>query len=226
MTTMRHAAFLLLVGNILLSTTHALNVAIRGVSCDESLQVAVVRNSLNMTCSSTRGCTFGDTALIQGQFMYQGVNKLQLNYNSTAYMVGELDVTVDVIEIPHGTTLGLCGSDSVWITASETFSECPDSGIYNFEVTLQIPEYENDWWASGWHTGGEISLYTDADYSQLIGYCEVHIVTASHVRSVPSHAFSFYDCLFGSRSYSCGCHVGLLLCLVCLHAKTQDEEER
>jgi len=165
----------LLAVSLLLSTTcTALDVALDGISCDESFPVFV--KALAMTCAG--GCTFGGTALLQGKLQYNGVQELHLRNNSTAYIAGEFDVSVDVLQIPNDMQLDLCDDNEVlWITATDDSNVCPEDGVYEFEATLELPSYGNSWWATGWHNVGEIRLYADQDYSDMIGSCEVLYVT-------------------------------------------------
>lgn len=170
----------------LTSYTNALDIAIRRVSCDESLPVAI--EYINMICSESQSsCTFGSVALLQGQLCYNGVYAIGLSQNSSAYMSGEFDVSVDYLSIPMGTQLDLCSDD--WILAEDNANECPHDGLYNFEAIFQLPDYDDSWWATGWHESGELNLYADAHLEELIGSCEIYYdtqVTSTRAIHAPS----------------------------------------
>jgi hypothetical protein len=154
-------------------TTNALDIAVKRITCDASLPVSIA--NLSMTCSGhdSSSCTFGNTALLQGQLVYNGLSLVGLAENSTAYISGEFDVAVDYLHIPSGTQLDLCGDE--WILSDS--AECPQDGIYNFEVFFQLPSYGDCWWATGWRQVGSLDLFADFNSEELIGSCQVHYIT-------------------------------------------------
>lgn len=177
---MKAAVVRLAASILLLSSSYALDLEIRSFLCDESLPVSVVDGAVDMTCSSDPKCTFGDSVLVQGQLNYNGVEKLGMEDNTTAYMSGKFDISVDYLVIPN-TKMNLCADeydeDSSWITAVENTTQCPQDGIYDFEAVFMLPYYESNWWATGWHDVGQVNLYAGASQELLIGSCEIHYVT-------------------------------------------------
>lgn len=162
----------------------ALDLEIRSFSCDESLPVYVLEGSVEMECShdEKNRCTFGDYAIIKGQLYYNGVGDIEMDGNTTAYISGQFDISVDYLVIPKGTKMNLCTDDeeadsSAWITAVGDGIECPQDGTYDFVAGLHLPSYGSSWLATGWHDYGEVSLYADANQEYLIGSCEIHYVT-------------------------------------------------
>ena len=164
------------VWSLLLSSVKSLDLAIRSISCDDSLPVSVV--DVVMTCNDYSRCTFGDYAVVQGLLRYSGVDSLALKNNVTAYISGEFDVSVDLLVIPDGTVLDLCNDDDTfWVAAVDSSTVCPEDGTYDFEATFTLPDYGDSWWATGWRDSGEISLYADENQEVMIGSCQVRYVT-------------------------------------------------
>ena len=171
MRTMRTALSRLAVAALLVSIVDALDIAVRSISCDESLPVYVVQESFALNCTR---CTYGDAVLLQGQLRYNGVQDLELENSYISYVNGEFDISVDLVHFR--TVIDLCNDDVISITATDDSTECPGDGVYDFETTLKLSNYGSNWWASGWHNSGEIHMYADADESSKIGSCEVHYV--------------------------------------------------
>lgn len=143
--------------------------------------MSVVDDSFHVTCDDSNRedrCTFGDVALISGTFYYSGVDLLDLDYNSTVYLTGEMDVSVDVLAIPEETLIDLCGSnEDMWIETVENSTTCPADGLYDFETTLQLPDYGSRWLATGWFDSSVVEMYIDQDFTTLIGSCTIFYMT-------------------------------------------------
>ena len=65
--------------------------------------------------------------------------------------------------------------------SSGSSSGCPQTGLYSFEnVALQLPSVPNkvyDWAATGWTGSVSIDMYLDSSKYQLIGRCQLNVVT-------------------------------------------------
>lgn len=64
---------------------------------------------------------------------------------------------------------------------SGSSNSCPTAGLYVFEnVPLQLPNVTNrvmDWAATGWTGSVSIDMYMDSSKYQLIGRCQLNLVT-------------------------------------------------
>ncbi|CAJ1957913.1 unnamed protein product [Cylindrotheca closterium] len=65
--------------------------------------------------------------------------------------------------------------------SSGSSSGCPHSGLYSFDnVALQLPTVPNkvyDWVATGWTGSISVDMYLDSSKYQLIGRCQLNVVT-------------------------------------------------
>mmetsp|Transcript_38744 Transcript_38744/g.93665 ORF Transcript_38744/g.93665 Transcript_38744/m.93665 type:complete len:272 (-) Transcript_38744:219-1034(-) len=65
--------------------------------------------------------------------------------------------------------------------SSGSNSGCPSAGLYSFEnVGLQLPSVPNkvyDWAATGWTGSVSLDMYMDSSKYQLIGRCQLNLVT-------------------------------------------------
>lgn len=156
-------------------------------------------HTLGLECSSSStksSCTFGDTALIQGQLQYSGVEELELENNATAYLAGEFDVSVDLLVIPNGMSVDLCYDETVYITPIDNTTTCPGDGVYDFEAALELPDYGTSWLATGWLDSGTLELFSDSSLSTVIGSCTIDYKTSITSKSRYFYAPSAFTTLF------------------------------
>jgi hypothetical protein len=169
------AAARLAIGVLLLSCATALDVVMRSIRCDKSLPVYVMNRKFKFTCNGKRRCTFGQTALLQGQVIYNGVEDASLYYGSIAFVSAAFDISVDYVNIKDGTEIDLCHSS--YVSPVDEAITCPSDGRYYFNTTFRLPTYRHSWWATGWHDSGHFNIYTNYQETTRIGSCELHYVT-------------------------------------------------
>jgi hypothetical protein len=184
----------LTIGVLLLSCTTALDVVMRSIRCDKRLPIYVMNRKFKFTCNGKRRCTFGQTALIQGEVIYNGVKKANLYSGTTAFISAAFDISVDYVNIRQK-EVDVCNSYYVSPVDDNDGITCPANGRYYFNTTFRLPTHRHSWWATGWHDSGHLYIYNSYKETTKIGSCELHYVTKvtsnSWIRP-PSAAFSVF----------------------------------
>ena len=99
--------------------------------------------------------------------------------------------------------------------------QCPENGVYAFQVTYALPtaEERTAWLATGWTGTGEVAIYTEKNnVDSLVGFCQLKLGTKT--TPTESSAFSTPSARIASFA-AVGVVVALfLLCIYCSCCRT------
>jgi hypothetical protein len=158
--------------------------------------------------------------------IYNGLEDYSLS-NTTGFSSAKLQLMTLEYDLFQFLPFNFCGE---WIeNASYNYQECPEDGVYHFEIPYQLPETEgiSAWFASGWEGISYLKIYgSESDQSAMLTHCKLHFKTyvtdtgEENWYTLPSAAtatiilFSILGCLFMT-----------VLCLACRPRKKHPTDD-
>lgn len=192
---------------IILATTTALAGAFTIQVKDYECQERSIMADFTDICDDNMTCTFGEMAYVSGilNMTDEAVNTWDISADTTVYMDSRLHIATYHTQLLSMQPIYLCNQylndyerrqldeggeaeaeqgDAGYnygSYSSGSTSGCPSAGLYSFEnVALQLPSVPNkvyDWAATGWTGSVSIDMYLDSSKYQLIGRCQLNVVT-------------------------------------------------
>jgi hypothetical protein len=118
------------------------------------------------------------------------VNSWGVSSDSMVYLDSRLHIATYQAQLLTMEPVYLCDNDYLYSDAEDgdgdeegddSAAACPSAGVYDFtNLPLQLPSVPNrvyDWAATGWTGSATIDMYLDANKYQLIGRCQLNLVT-------------------------------------------------
>lgn len=204
----------------ILCVGHSLDLAFDSLTCDTSLPTYADDNGITMTCNGSDRCSLGDSSLIMGSLVYNGLENWAVG-NNTGYVSAKLQLMTMEYELFEYLPFNFCGD---WVVNGNAQNkanggDCPSDGRYYFAIPYTLPENHDltTWFATGWEGVSYLKIYKNQGYqSAMLANCKVHFktfVTGSDEEnwySLPSAAQTTLA-LFAVLGLMCTC----CLCLAC-----------
>jgi hypothetical protein len=116
------------------------------------------------------------------------VNSWGVSSDSMVYLDSKLHIATYQAQLLTMEPVYLCNNDYLYSEAEgdeegddNSNAACPSAGLYDFtNLPLQLPSVPNkvyDWAATGWTGSATIDMYLDENKYQLIGRCQLNLVT-------------------------------------------------
>ena len=108
------------------------------------------------------------------------VNSWGVTSSTLVYLDSRLHIATYQTQLLNMEQVMLCNSN--YLSAEEGDNDgCPNAGLYSFNsLPLQLPSVPNkvyDWAATGWTGSATIDMYLDSNKYQLVGRCQLNLVT-------------------------------------------------